>query len=240
MNSNYLFGKKALLDAINNDLKINHVYLSSKDGSIISELKKNQINFEVKDSKFLDNLANNSNHQGVVFTLKFSNKAISINELVDKLQLKTDALVLILDEIQDVGNLGAILRSADAFAVDAIIYKKNNQASPFNEVVIKTSTNAVSYLTLCETPNLSNAIEKLKSIGFWVYASCLDDKSVSYKKVSYANKSAIVIGNEQRGVSPLVIKNSDVTINIPQFGHVQSLNVSVATGILLSEFKNKI
>lgn len=240
MNNKYLFGKKALLDAIDNNLKITNVYLSRKDNSIITTLQKNKINFEIKDSKFLNLISNNLNHQGVVFSINFINKPISINELIDKLKFNSNALILILDEIHDVGNLGAILRSADAFSVDAVIYKKNNQANPLNEIVIKTSTNAVSYLTLCETANLNNAIEKLKNIGFWVYASCLNNKSISYKSINYADKSVIVVGNEQKGISPLIIKNSDFIINIPQFGHVQSLNVSVATGILLSEFRNKI
>lgn len=239
MQHKFLFGKNALLDAINNHLPIDIVYLLENNTNLINLLKTNKINFQIKNKHFFNELNISKEHQGIVFNLKINNKPIEINQLISDLASKEKSLILILDEIQDVGNFGAILRSADAFNVDAIIYKKNNQADPFNDVVVKTSTNAVSYLTLCEVANLSNVIEKLKNIGYWVYASALDKNATSYNKIDFANKSVFIVGNEQKGVSPLVIKNSDITMYIPQYGHVQSLNVSVATGILLAQYWNK-
>lgn len=239
MQHKFLFGKNALLDAINNHLPIDIVYLLENNSNLINLLKTNKINFQIKNKHFFNELHINKEHQGVVFNLKINNKPIEINQLLNELESKEESLVLILDEIQDVGNLGAILRSADAFNVDAIIYKKNNQANPFNDVVIKTSTNAISYLKLCEVANLSNTIEKLKKIGYWVYTSALDKNATPYNKIDFSNKSIFIVGNEQKGVSPLVIKNSDITMYIPQYGHVQSLNVSVATGILLAQYWNK-
>lgn len=239
MKTTYLFGKKALEDAINNHLDLHVVYLTQNQQQLIARLKQLNINYQIKPKAFLDSLVKDKKSQDVVFVVDTPNKPISLNELLQKLANQPKVLILMLDEIQDLGNLGAILRTANGFGVDAVIYKKDHQADPFNEVVIKTSTNAVSYLTLCETANLSLAIDKLKKSGFWIYVSCLDKNSSSYHTQNYPDKSVIVVGNEYKGVSSLVIKNSDIKIHIPQCGQVQSLNVSVATGILLADYRLK-
>lgn len=235
----YLFGKKALEDAINNHLEFEMVYLTINQQQLVKLLKSNNILYQIVNANFFNNLTNVKKTQDVAFVLKQTNHPIDLKVLLEQLSKKDKSLILMLDEIQDLGNLGAILRTADAFNVDAVIYKSNNQANPFNEIVIKTSTNAVSYLTLCEVTNLNQAIEKLKNNGFWIYASCLDNDSTNYHNQSYANKTVLVVGNEHKGVSQLVLKNSDVKIHIPQFGSVQSLNVSVATGILLADYRTK-
>lgn len=237
MKTNFIFGRKNLQDALNNNLSISHVYLKDYDNSFIPQLKIKRIPYSFKDSIFFNNLTKEKKHQNIAFILECSNKLISLNELISKLDNKDNAIILILDSIQDAGNMGAILRSADAFAVDAIIFKKNNQIDPFSETIIKTSTNAISYLTLCEVINLNDAIQKLKQHNFWFYATCFENDSVPYYSQKFPNKTAFIIGNENHGISSLVIKNSDVKIYIPQYGHVQSLNVSVATGIILSFYK---
>jgi len=162
----YLFGKKALEDAINNHLEFEMVYLTVNQQQLIKLLKSNNILYQIVNANFFNNLTNVKKTQDVAFILKQTNHPIDLKVLLEQLAKKDKALILMLDEIQDLGNLGAILRTADAFNVDAVIYKSNNQANPFNEIVIKTSTNAVSYLTLCEVTNLNQAIEKLKNNGF--------------------------------------------------------------------------
>lgn len=239
LKENYLFGRKSLLDAIENKLPIKVVYLLANNLQIINILKENKINYVFKDKNFFNSITNNKNNQFIVFTLAKINTPIPFNELLNKLYANSNSLVLILDEIQDIGNLGAILRSADVFGVDAIIYKKHHQADLLNENVIKTSTNAISYLTICEVVNLNRTIEELKEHQFWIYASCLDEKAQIYSDQEYPNKTCIIVGNENKGVSQLLQKNADVKIYIPQYGHVQSLNVSVATGILLADYKNR-
>lgn len=239
MKENYLFGKKSLLDAITNKLPIKIVYLLADNLPLINLLKANKISYQFKDKKFFNSITDNKNNQFIIFTLSKVNTPISFNELLTKLDANEISLVLILDEIQDIGNLGAILRSADAFGVDAIIYKKHHQADLLNENVIKTSTNAISYLTICEVVNLNRAVEELKNHQFWIYASCVDSDAKVYSSQDYPNKTAIIVGNENKGVSQLLQKNADIKIYIPQFGHVQSLNVSVATGILLADYKNR-
>ncbi len=201
-------------------------------------MQKNKINYSYKDSIFF-NQNSFYKKETIAFTINKSNNLLSFYELTNKLDKLDNALILILDEIQDAGNMGAILRSADAFGVDAIIFKKYNQVSPFNSIAIKNSTNAVSYLTFCEVSNISQTIDKLKAMNFWVYASSLTNKSKSYSDESYPNKTVFIVGNENKGVSKLVQQKSDSLIHINQYGNVQSLNVSVATGILLSFFRIK-
>lgn len=239
LRNNYLFGKKNLLDAIENRLPIDEVYVLSNNLQLINILNENKITYKYKDKNFFNSITSNKNNQFIAFTLKKANEPISFSKLLSKLNNNRNSLVLILDEIQDVGNLGAILRSADIFAVDAVIYKKHNQANLLNENVIKTSTNAISYLTICEVVNLNHVIEELKKHQFWIYASCLDKTAQVYSEQDYPSKTAIIVGNEDKGVSRLLQKNADFRIYIPQYGHIQSLNVSVATGILLADYKKR-
>lgn len=238
MKSKYIFGKKALLDAINNNLNIEHVFILKNSFFDTSILEKNKINYSYKELSFFSQ-NNFYKKETIAFTINKSNNLLSFEELAKKLDKLDDALVLILDEIQDAGNMGAILRSADAFGVDAIIFKKNNQVSPFHTIAIKNSTNAVSYLTFCEVTNISQTIEKLKKMNFWIYSSSLTSTSHSYSDEQYPNKTVFIVGNENNGVSKLVQQKSDSLIHINQYGNVQSLNVSVATGILLSFFRIK-
>lgn len=238
MKSKYIFGKKALLDAINNGLDIDHVFILKNSFFDVDILDKNKIDYSYKDISFF-NQNNFYKKETIAFTINKSNNLLSFDELSKKLEKIDNALVLILDEIQDAGNMGAILRSADAFGVDAIIFKKHNQVSPFHSIAIKNSTNAISYLTFCEVSNISQTIEKLKKLNFWIYASSLTNTSNSYSNEQYSNKTAFIVGNENNGVSRLVQQKSDVLIHINQYGNVQSLNVSVATGILLSFFRIK-
>lgn len=235
---NYLFGKKALFDAINNHLQIDRVYLLNSKCFDVKLLELHRIRYEFKNIYFF-NVFNEHRKCNVVFKLEKSKNNVNFKDVIKDVQNKEDVLILILDSIQDVGNLGGILRSADAFGVDFVIYKKNNQADPFNPAVIKTSTNAISYLKMCEVSNLNYALEQLKEIGVWIYASAIDRQSISYLNEKYTKKTAIILGNENCGVSSLLKKNSDQIIHIPQIGHVQSLNVSVAAGILLANYRSK-
>ena len=144
-----------------------------------------------------------------------------------------------LDSIQDPHNFGAILRTCDAFGVDAVVYKDDNQTQ-INDFVIKTSMGAINNLNLFKVTNFARAIELLKKSGYWIYASTLNKKAIDNTKVNYNDKTVIIVGNEHSGISKLTEKNSDELITINMYGNVQSLNVSVAAGILIYEAKNKI
>lgn len=232
----YNFGKKALLDAINNKEIISEVYILNKNQEIINLANKNKININFVDSNWFMQFEKQLNHQFIAFiVLSKKIKKISIEEFLKEEREKS--LVLILDEIEDPRNFGAIIRTANAFGVDAIIYKKNNQV-PINELVIKTSMGAVNYTNLIEIANISNAIKLLQKKDYWVYASALEN-GVDYTKINYPNKSVLIVGNENKGISQLVLKNSDQKIYIPMYGEVQSLNVGVATGIMLAQMAKR-
>lgn len=146
-------------------------------------------------------------------------------------------LILILDSIQDTHNVGAILRSAECSGVDGIIITKHNSA-PINETVFKTSAGAVEHVKICPVNNLVQAIEELKENGYWIVGSSLDN-STPYTEVDYKMPVALIVGNEEKGIRKLTADKCDILVRIPMKGKIQSLNVSVAAGILLFEIQRK-
>ena len=227
------YGKKSLLDAINNNLKISNVYTTKKQYPFLDQIKNKNFKINIVSEKYFDNL-NNIKHQFIAYEIEKRN--LNYKELLSKLSNNNSSIVLIVDSLEDPRNFGSILRTCDAFNIDAVFYKKDNQAS-INEVVKSVSMGATNYLDVCEVVNLNNLINDLKKIDFWIYATTLKENSIPYYNEKFPNKIAIIVGNENKGISDLVSKNSDVNIYIPMDGHVQSLNVSVATGIILSHLK---
>ena len=139
-----------------------------------------------------------------------------------------------LDGITDPHNLGAILRSADQFGVDLVIIPERRSVQA-NETVQKVSSGAAQYVKMSVVTNLSREIAYLKENGFWVYGADMSGNS-SYEE-KFSKRSVIVMGSEGDGISQLVRKNCDYITSIPMQGHIDSLNVSVATGILLYEYR---
>ena len=158
----------------------------------------------------------------------------TVEEFCDKLGESDGALVLILDGITDPHNLGAILRSADQFGVDLVLIPERRSVQA-NETVVKVSSGAAQYVPLSVVTNLTREIKILKDNGFWIYGADMAGED-SYT-VSFPSRTAIVMGSEGSGISQLVRKNCDHIISIPMQGHIDSLNVSVAAGILLYEFR---
>ena len=158
----------------------------------------------------------------------------TVEEFCDRLGENDGALVLILDGITDPHNLGAILRSADQFGVDLVLIPERRSVQA-NETVVKVSSGAAQYVPLSVVTNLTREIKTLKDNGFWIYGADMAGEE-SYS-MSFPARTAIVMGSEGNGISQLVRKNCDHIISIPMRGHIDSLNVSVATGILLYEFR---
>lgn len=173
-------------------------------------------------------------HQGVVLE---SNTTYSFicseedfyNELKD---IDSTDTVLLLDGVKDVGNLGAILRSALLFNVKYVVLPKNNSAS-VNEVVIKRSAGAASQLKIVYITNVSRTLEKLKENGYWVYGADMNGTTLNGK--NFASKTVIVMGGEEKGMRRLVRDNCDEIISIPTNEKLDSLNVSVSAAIILYE-----
>ena len=234
---NFIYGRLPSLNALTIS-KVKTVYLQNNfsDEKILSAIAKKGIKPKFVDLATLNKFSNNGNHQGIIVEI-FPHEYCSVEEIINSSKGKQQPLILILDEIEDPQNFGAILRCADAFSVDGVIIKSKNQV-PLNWTVAKVSTGAIEYVKVAQVANLNNIIKVLKEHGFWIYAADGSGKD-SYEKVDYSGSVALIVGSEGRGISQLVMKNSDFVIKIPMSGHVNSLNVSVSTGILLSRIRNK-
>lgn len=177
------------------------------------------------------------NSQGVAVYISNHDYYLDQAEAFEKLSLKEKSIVLILDEIQDPRNFGAIIRSAEVFKVDLIIIPERNSVR-INETVVKTSTGAIEYVDITKVTNLSDTINKLKKLNYWVYGAA-GEASIDYNTENYPDKIVLVLGNEGNGIRKKVREHCDRLIKIPMYGKINSLNVSVAAGILLSRFTNK-
>ena len=235
-NQNYVYGRLTCLNALENNKAV-RVYLQNgfSDGRILSLINRKKVPFKYVDIARLDELTHKGNHQGVVVEAKPFEYA-DLNSIISYSKKQTRPLILILDEIEDSHNFGAIIRSADAFSVDGIIIKSHNQV-PVNMTVSKVSTGAIEYMKIAQVSNLTNVINRLKEEGYWIYAADGSGKT-NYQDIKYDGPVALVVGSEGNGISKLVLNNSDFIIKIPMTGHVNSLNVSVATGILLARIRN--
>lgn len=214
----YVYGRNVIKDYKN--LKKVYVQDSLKN----SELVKN-INVPIKylNKRELDKMVS-GNHQGIVGEVE-DYKYFELNDL------DNDAIV-ILDHLEDPHNLGAIIRTCEAAGFDNIIIPKNRSVS-INGTVVKTSVGTIERVKIAQVTNLNNAIQTLKKKGYWIIGT--DMIGTDYKELDYNGKVAIVIGNEGVGISRLVKENCDFIATIPMNGQVNSLNASVAAGVLLFE-----
>lgn len=232
-----IVGRKPVLEAINSGEEIEQVYiLFGLKGGIIDTIriaaKKRGIKINQITPEKFKALSNHPNTQGII-ARKSSHKFYDIGEIISSAKNKQYPLLLLLDSIQDTHNLGAIFRSAECSDVDGVIITKFNSA-PVNETVAKTSAGATEYLKIAQANNLVQAIKLLKDNGFWIVGSSLEN-SKPYTEVDYKIPIALVLGNEEKGIRKLTAENCDILIDIPMKGKIQSLNVSVAAGIILFE-----
>lgn len=156
----------------------------------------------------------------------------NINTLVESLENKTNAVVFLLDGITDPHNLGAIIRSSDLFGIDAVIVPKKRSAHE-TETVSKVSQGALMWVNLVTVTNINQAINLLKENGFWVYGAEMNGAAI--QKTAFSGRTAIVMGREGQGLHRLVQEKCDALVSIPMGGHIDSLNVSVAAGLIMYE-----
>ncbi len=229
---NLIYGKNPVIEAIRAKKALKIFAVSNfSDQKILNLIKENHLNVSYISPNEMDKMCNGV-HQGIVAELK-PYQTVSLEEIIYKAKNKDKKIIVMLDGIEDPHNLGAILRSADVFEASGIILPKHNSVS-LNATVAKTSAGAINYVPVAVVNNLNQAISKLKEEGYWI-VSTDGSAEISYSSLKYDFPVVVVVGSEGRGVSSLVLKNSDYIVKIPQFGHVNSLNASVAAGILLAE-----
>lgn len=234
-------GRNAVRELILNGATIDKVLIQNNlHDSVINEivnlLKSKKIRFQFVQQNVLNNDSVTKHHQGVIaYTSEF--KYCSTEDILEFAKQKNeDPFILILDGIEDPHNLGSILRVCECMGVHGVIIEKT-RACQVNETVIKTSVGATNYVKVARVSNINNEIEKLKKLNVWVYACELGGQDLTKSNLSGA--VAIVIGSEGRGTGKLTLKVCDGIVTIPQFGKINSLNASVATGIVLYEAKKQ-
>ncbi len=234
--SNVIFGRNPVKEALKAN-RVNKIYItnnfSDKDINLLLEEKKPYI--RVVSSSELDNKSNGGVHQGIAAEVK-PYEYLDLDEIIRRSRKETVPVIVILDGINDTHNLGAILRSCDVFNVTGVLIPKHNQV-PLNATVAKSSAGAINYVPVAQIGSINQTLQKLKDNGFWI-VSTDGSATIDYSKLTYDFPVALVIGSEGKGVSSLVLKNSDYVVKIPQYGHVNSLNASVAAGILLARIRS--
>lgn len=231
-------GRNAVTELLKSDRDINKIFVQrgEKHGSInqiISLAKSKKIVIVEADKSKLDLMSQTKNHQGIIAVVppfEYSD----IDEILEYAKSKNeDPFIVILDGIEDVHNLGSIIRTAETAGVHGIIIPKRRGAL-VNATVSKTSAGAVQYMKIARVNNLNDAIKELKDKGLWIYGTDMDAKNYYYEE-KLLGPIALVIGSEGFGMSDLVKKNCDVLIKIPMKGKVTSLNASVSAGIAIYE-----
>ena len=225
----YVYGRNVARELLKKNQKVLKIILQKgfEDKEIISLIEKNHLKVEMKSKREIDHLVNGV-HQGIILSIP----EYSYQKLDDVLKKDPNFLVL-LDHLEDPHNLGAIIRTCEAAGVDGIIMPKDRQV-PVNATVMKTSVGTLDNVNMVMVSNLSQTIERLKDCGFWIVGTALED-SVDYRTIDYSGKIALVIGNEAKGISHVVRNSCDYIAKIPMYGKTNSLNASVAAGIMIYE-----
>ncbi|MBR1376598.1 MAG: 23S rRNA (guanosine(2251)-2'-O)-methyltransferase RlmB [Bacilli bacterium] len=220
----YVFGKNVVESLIQNGRKINKalVYNEFRDKDIL-----NRLNCPIKyyDLNYLDKIVD-GNHQGIIVDID-DYEYYDIDDII-----KENGFIVMLDHIEDPHNFGAIIRTCEAAGVDGIIIPKDRSVE-VNGTVMKTSVGTLDNMKIVSVTNLTQTIKYLKGKGYWITAT--DMEGTDYTKIDYKGSICIVIGSEGNGVSRLVLENSDFIASIKMCGKVNSLNASVAAGIVVFE-----
>ena len=232
-----IFGIRTVIEAIKSDKSIDKVFLQKGiNNELFSELeqllRKKSIKASYVPVEKLNRLTD-KNHQGVVASIS-PIEFYEIEEIIEKVEkLDKKSTYLLLDQISDVRNFGAIIRSAECTGVDAIIIQKKSSA-PINGDTIKTSAGAVFNIPICKVNHIKDAVFHLQASGINIVAATEKTNDTIFN-VNFKNSCAIIMGAEGKGISPSVLKLADQKAKLPMFGKIESLNVSVACGIFLYE-----
>ena len=225
-----VYGKNVFNELKNDISSIKKVYLSKSfnDKEIIDFIKNNKISYTTTDNKTMDKMVEGK-HQGIIVIT-------NDYEYKDYKSMYTEKLVVMLDHLEDPHNFGAIIRSCEAAGVYSVIIPKDRGVS-VNPTVMKTSAGALERVNIAMVNNLNKTILDFKKNGFFVYGADMDGSN--YKDIDFADKVLLIIGNEGKGMSRLVRESCDEIVSIPQYGKINSLNASVAAGIIIYGIINR-
>lgn len=233
-----LSGKKSIQTIVEDpslSKYIKTVYLTNTQKYLIDICKKRSIHFEIKPKEFFDRNYSNKRKYKYKYAIAVL-QSYSILNLEQLIKINNhEGPMVMLDHIHDPFNLGAILRTCAAAGIKGIIIPKNKQAPIDHHAVLKSSQGYSLKVHIAAVPNLHQSILTLKKYGYLIYSAAIDVSSRNFKEIEYAKSSVLVMGNEGNGVSHIIKKSSDALIHIPMQKGVDSLNVSVAAGIIIFE-----
>ena len=241
MGNNIICGRNPVLEAVRSGREIDRLLVAhgaagGTISAIIAKCSKRGILIKEISPQKMDYYCGGANHQGVA-VMCATERYYTVDEILETASERNETpFIIICDEIEDPHNLGAIIRTAEACGVHGIIIPLRRSAS-LNLTVAKTAAGALEYMKVARVTNIANTIEDLKKKGIWVFGADMDGDD--YTNVDYTIPCAIVIGNEGKGIGQLVSKRCDGIISLPMNGKINSLNASVAAGVLMYEVVRK-
>lgn len=223
-----VYGRNVAKEILKSDKKVKKVILQKdfSEKEIISLIEKRNLVCNYLDKKELSKFEKYS-HQGIILDIEDF-----VYSDLDDMEFDENSVIVILDHLEDPHNLGAIIRTCEAAGIDCIVIPKDRSVS-VNSTVMKTSVGALERVNVVMVTNLNSTISKLKEKGFWIVGT--DMSGTDYRKIDYSGKIALVIGNEGNGMSKSVTDSCDFIAQIPMYGKINSLNASVAAGIVIYE-----
>lgn len=233
-----IIGRNAVMEVVKGDRTIEALYISKgpMEGSInaiIKIAKEKKLVIKEVDRKKLDSMCGNAVHQGVIARVT-PYKYCEVKDILDLAKEKgEDPFILVLDELEDPHNLGSLIRTAELCGVHGIIIPKRRNVG-ITSTVYKSSVGAIEHVKVAKVTNINVVLDELKEEGIWVYGADIAGEEFSYE-VNFSGPCAIIVGSEGRGISKLTLKKCDKLIKIPMVGQINSLNASVAGGIMMYE-----
>jgi 23S rRNA (guanosine2251-2'-O)-methyltransferase len=235
----YVWGRNPVLETLRSGRKVKRLLIAEglRDApaltSILQEAARQHIIVETLSRQRMDQLSQGATHQGCLAVVE-ARRYASVDDMLELARQKhEDPLLLILDAIQDVNNLGSLLRTAEAAGVHGVILPQHH-AAEVNATVVKTSAGATEYLLIAQETNLTRTIEALKQANIWVIGLA-GETQTTYTQADLTGPLALVVGNEGKGISRLVREHCDMLIRLPMYGQINSLNAAVAGSIALYE-----
>ena len=230
----FVYGKNVVKQMLMDNSKIKQIYMSVDDRDVEQLARKQRVQLKRVDKKTLTQMTKTDRHQGVVAEID-PYRLYSVDEIVQSVSEDGKGLIIMLDELEDPHNLGAILRTADAIGATGVIFKKTN-AVGLTPTVAKVSAGAIDTVKCASVTNLSRTLEDLQKKGWWAVGTDMDGQD--YRSVKYDFNTVLIIGNEGKGISRLLREKCDFVVTLPMRGKIESLNASVSAGILMYSIYN--
>lgn len=225
----FIYGKNPVKQLFFDQKEIKQLWIAGKDVEMESMAQRYHVRVRKTDKAYLTKITGTDRHQNVAAEIA-DYQTYSLEELMNHHQAGKYGLLILLDELEDPHNLGAILRSADAVGANGVIFKKTH-AVGLTPTVAKVSAGAIDTVKCCAVTNLARTIETLQKNGWWIVGT--DMNGQDYRTLKYDFNCVLVIGNEGKGISRLIKEKCDYTVSIPMVGKIESLNASVSAGVML-------